>query len=71
MVSALSLACLEGASDLTGPEDVQPYLNFAIALMRGDEPTTKREAIRRWSLARFRVLRGWDSLVKCIGKAVG
>ena len=37
----------EGAQELAESEDMEPYLNFALALMQGNDPTPELEAIRQ------------------------
>src|ERR1039457_2726223 len=37
----------EGADDLASSPDMEPYLNFAIALMQGNDPEPELEAIRQ------------------------
>ena len=37
----------EGAQELAESADMEPYLNFAMALMQGNDPTPELEAIRQ------------------------
>ena len=37
----------EGAQELASSPDMEPYLNFAVALMQGHDPTPELEAIRQ------------------------
>ena len=37
----------EGANELASSPDMEPYVNFAAALMRGNDPTPELEAIRQ------------------------
>jgi hypothetical protein len=37
----------EGAKELAESADMEPYLNFAVALMQGADPTAELEAIRQ------------------------
>jgi hypothetical protein len=42
----------EGAQELAGSADMEPYLNFAVALMQGNDPAPELEAIRQLPLKR-------------------
>ncbi len=47
----------EGAHELATSLDMEPYLNFAMALMQGNDPTPELEAIRQLSVEKRYVWR--------------
>src|ERR1035438_2237712 len=52
----------EGARELAESEDMEPYLNFAIALMQGADPAPELEAIRQLPVEKRYVWRGASAL---------
>ena len=47
----------EGAEELASSPDMEPYLNFAVALMQGKDPTPELEAIRQLTVEKRYVWR--------------
>ena len=47
----------DGAQELAESDDMEPYLNFAVALMQGHDPAPELEAIRQLPLERRYVWR--------------
>ena len=52
----------EGAQELAESADMEPYLNFAVALMQGNDPAPELEAIRQLPVERRYVWRIASSL---------
>ena len=52
----------EGAQELAESADMEPYLNFAVALMQGNDPAPELEAIRQLPLEKRCVWRVTSAL---------